>query len=174
MFNKKSVRTAKGFTLIEILVVIGLIAILAAIVLIAINPARQFAIARNSQRTANVETILNAIGQNMADNKGVLIGCPGAIPVVALTSPPTPTAGTDIKNGGTVDLGPCLTPTYVSALPFDPSIVGAKWVDKTNYDTGYTIQQDVPTNGSRLTVCAPQASLETAIKAIPDPVCITR
>ena len=54
-------RRTGGFTLIEILVVIGLIAILAAVVLIAINPGRQFSQAHNSQRTSNVETILNAI-----------------------------------------------------------------------------------------------------------------
>nr|HPO06648.1 type II secretion system protein [Candidatus Pacearchaeota archaeon] len=60
-----------GFTLIEILVVIGLIAFLAAVVIIAINPARQFAQGRNSQRVSNVNAILNAIGQRIADNKGL-------------------------------------------------------------------------------------------------------
>ncbi len=61
----------RGFTLIEILVVIAIIAILAAIVLVAINPAKRFQDARQSQRQANVEAILSAIQQNMVDNKGI-------------------------------------------------------------------------------------------------------
>src|ERR1700722_12408331 len=71
---KKQTQSLAGFTLIEILVVIGMIAILATIVIIAINPARQFAQGRNSQRVSNVNTILNAIGQRIADNKGVFAG----------------------------------------------------------------------------------------------------
>src|SRR3990167_1392999 len=65
---------SKGFTLIEILIVLGIIAILAGIVIIAINPSKQFAQARNAQRQSNVEQILNAIGQRMADNKGTFEG----------------------------------------------------------------------------------------------------
>src|SRR3989338_3325065 len=75
-----------GFTLIEILVVIGIIAVLAAVVIIAINPARQFAQARNSQRTANVNAILNAIGQNLADNKGVFTCAGIGAPIAAATT----------------------------------------------------------------------------------------
>ena len=51
----------QGFTLIELLVVIGILAVLLAITLIAINPAKQFAQANNTQRSSDVNTLLNAI-----------------------------------------------------------------------------------------------------------------
>ncbi len=133
-----------GFTLIEILVVIGMIALLAAIVLIAINPARQFAQGRNSQRWNDTNAILNAVGQYIADNKGAL---PSGIT----------TTDTNIKNGG-VDLCTVLTPTYISALPTDPS--NGSYTSCTTYDTGYTIAKD---SNNRLTVKAPGAELGTTI-----------
>jgi type IV pilus assembly protein PilA len=133
----------KGFTLIEILVVIGIIAILAAIVIIAINPARQFAQARNTQRESDVSTILNAVGQNVVDNKGVALSastCPGITNV-----PDTTTRHIGTGGGSEVDLS-CLVPTYIaSAMPVDPSTGSAA-------DTGYTI---TASSTGRYTICAP-------------------
>lgn len=162
-----------GFTLIEILVVIGIIAVLAVIVLVAINPARQFAQSRNTQRTSNVNAILNAIGQRMADNKGTFNGsftigsntydCP-ALPSVASTIASS-TAITTAK----VDLG-CLVPTYINTLPFDPSTttpITALYASASDYYSGYHVMQD---GTGRVTVCA--YTVESSVGN--PPICITR
>ena len=135
--------TAKpGFTLIEILVVIGLIAILATIVIIAINPARQFAQARNSQRVSNVNTILNAIGQRIADNKGLFPAAAGCVvPAPATTYTIGIGVGTFLAPAtALIDLS-CLTPTYIPAqIPVDPD--GGTWTNATTYNTQYNVTVD--------------------------------
>lgn len=57
----------KGFTLIEVLVVIGILAIIFAIVLIAINPRRQFNLANDTQRKSNVTELRKAFIQYFLD-----------------------------------------------------------------------------------------------------------
>lgn len=152
----KNLKNQKGFTLIEILVVIGIIALLATIVLIAINPAKQFAAGRVTQRTSNLNSILNAIGQQIVDNKGNFTACVAGIPTLgsAPTLPltATPAGSLKIASGGaagTVDLA-CLVTTYIASFPVEPSGSFA-WHSPTDYDTGYYVFQF----GGRVTVFSP-------------------
>ena len=164
------VTKARGFTLIEILVVIGLIAILAAIVLIAINPARQFAQARNSQRESNVNTILNAIGQRIADNKGLFPAATGCVvPIVGTTYTIAAGSGAALSPAtAMIDLS-CLAPAYIaSTLPVDPST--GIFTSATVYNTQYNVTLD--TTGL-WTICAPNHN-ESAITPAPGTYCLTR
>lgn len=138
--NKK-ISKSSGFTLIEVLVVIGIIAVLAAVVLVAVNPARQFKLARDSQRTSNVNTLLNAVHQNMAEHRGVFV-CAGD--ARDLSTVPTIVKSSTIPNDP-ADIASCIVPDYISAIPFDPSIVGAYFTSVTDYNTGYELFRD--TNG---------------------------
>lgn len=60
----------KGFTLIEILLAISIIAALAAIIIVTLDPVKRFQDARDTQRRADIESIMNAIQRYALDNKG--------------------------------------------------------------------------------------------------------
>lgn len=148
-------KSVKGFTLIELLVVIGILAILLAITLIAINPARQFSKSNNTKRSADVNAILNAIDQYMADNKGAL---PSGITTTAQTMQAT----------AFNTLCTALVPQYIAAFPVDPltnngTPAQASDCTGTSWSSGYTVQQ-VGGVGNRVTVSAPAAELGATIQ----------
>ena len=140
--NTSSARS--GFTLIELLVVIGILTVLLAIVLVAINPARQFSLTNNAKRRADVNTILNAISQYQVDNHGAL---PAGIASASAT----------IANTG-ADICAALVSTYAARLPVDPT--SGIYTDCTNYNTGYTVIQG---SNNRVTVTAPGGELGDVI-----------
>lgn len=145
----------KGFTLLEILLVIGLLAILAAIVVIAINPGRQIGQANNAQRRSDTNAVLNAVWQYAVDNSGSF---PSGIDAVTASSQVLGTSGSGCDSTCTatttvaacVDLSSDLVSDYITAIPSDPSTGSA-----TNTD--YYINEDA--NG-RITVgaCDPENS----------------
>lgn len=141
-------QNTKGFTLVEVLLVVVIIAILAAIVLIAVNPVRQIAQSNNTQRRADTQSILNSINQYAVDNRGQL---PTNVPTTVET------IGSAI---GQADICSDLVPTYIAALPFDPTATGAHFTDCTDYDAGYTLIKDA---NSRITVASPSAELGDTI-----------
>lgn len=153
----KNKKISKGFTLIELLVVIGILAILLAITLIAINPQRQFSQSNDTTRNSNVNSILNAVNQFMADNKGTLPGG-GIINATVKTI-----QSTDFNTFCTD-----LVPTYIAALPVDPltnngdPIQEAECSSTTAWNTNYTIQQISGSN--RLTIGAPAAEIQATIE----------
>jgi len=160
-----SAKSGKGFTLIEILIVLAIIAMLAAIVIIAINPGKQFAQARNAQRQANIEQILNAIGQRIADNRGIFEG-DFTVGGVTYTCPRLGATTTISYVGGVGSTTPsdlsCLVPTYIATFPTDPAVQNGE-------ETGYAVS----IVSGRVQICADAAATETTI---PDaaPVCVKR
>ena len=129
----------KGFTLIELLVVIAILAILLVIVLVAVNPARQTRDARNTQRRADVLTVLNAVNQYFIENGTFPSGTPG-------------TGSTADVSGAGVGATFCtdLVPDFVAGLPFDPST--GSYTDCSTFDTSYTIESST---GDRITIASP-------------------
>lgn len=139
----------KGLTLIELLIVIGILSILMGAVIAAINPARQFAQARNSQRWAHISSVLSAVYTNIVDNRGTFTCAAGSLPSTATT----------MKASSGYNICSCLVSTYLPSVPFDPS--GGSYTSCSTYDSGYTIYQDAST--TRITVAAPSAELSETV-----------
>lgn len=158
--NKITKMKQGGFTLIEILIVIGIIAILAAIVLVAVNPAKNFREAANTQRSANVNAIMNAVGQYIVDKKG-------DVSELGLQTSGTRVIGeTDMGtvNGlGATDFKKfcdALVPEYIGGVPVDPKETSYQVITEAMCDTSATgndpsTQYQIKVDNGHYTIMAP-------------------
>jgi len=116
----------KGFTLIELLIVITIIAILAAVVFVAIDPAKRFTEARNSVRWSEVKSIADAILQYEVDNDGDIP--PGIDDTLRMLG--TDNSGCNVNCGGTSGSSGSFTDD--TQAEFDAgTYIKTQW-DKTN------------------------------------------
>jgi prepilin-type N-terminal cleavage/methylation domain-containing protein len=149
----------KGLTLIELVIVITLIGILATVLFLSANPGRQLAQSRNTERVFHLQTIMNAVQQNRADQPNGQFSC---------TSGPLPTSSQRMMSGGasgTYDIAPCLlTPPYLYSLPFDPSATSSHFVSASDYDTAYNIMINA---SSVIILSEPYAELGKTISVKP-------
>ncbi len=138
-------KTYKGFSLIEILVVVALIVILATITIVAINPGKNFRDTRNAQRSADVNALLSAVTQYTTDGKELPAG-------ILECSTTDWKVGSKIGTAdGNINLAPLLAggtdgTDYMVSIPTDPSVGTAE-------DTGYVICKI----GTRVQIAAPNA-----------------
>ena len=146
----KNLKSNSGFTLFEIIIAIALIGLLTGVVVFTINPAQRLAETRNDERSLNTMVILDAIGQNIANNSGTFNCASGALPT---TTP-------QIIGSSTLNLYDCLIPEFMSAMPVDPQ-TGTAGNSSTTYNTRYAIIRNATT--SQLTISAPDAELGETI-----------
>jgi prepilin-type N-terminal cleavage/methylation domain-containing protein len=160
----------KGFTLIELIIVIAIIAILAAAVFVAIDPARRLHEARNARRWSDIATILDAVKKYQADNEGAhyyliesmaadyyyLIGTSSNSCSISCAGNSTESRCIDLSDIGS---------NYLAVIPVDPK-------ESAEGQTGYAIMKDA--NGA-VTVQACDAEGEGAGGLeIPPVISVTR
>ena len=132
----KAVKKFRGFTLVELLLTMAIIGILATVSITALNPQRQLAKARDTQRKTDIYSIASAIYQFASEHSGDLPDTDGD-PLTSNFPGNTTCIGTwgaCFNLGGAGDTEP-VVPTYMALMPFDP-------LTADGADTGYSVYVD--------------------------------
>jgi prepilin-type N-terminal cleavage/methylation domain-containing protein len=114
MFPAPPSRQRRSFTLIELLLTIGIIAILSAVVLVAVNPRRQLGGAQEAERRSQAREVEKAMFQYLIDYRRL----PGDRAIPEGGASPLPICRPSLADPGCVNLD-VLIPTYIACLPID-------------------------------------------------------
>ncbi|RYF27563.1 MAG: prepilin-type N-terminal cleavage/methylation domain-containing protein [Chloroflexi bacterium] len=113
---------SRGFTIVELLIVIVVIGILSAITIVAFNGIQQRG--RDSVRSSDVKSLQKAIELYKADNNQY----------------PLHAGGTDGTGYNISDLASILVPTYIAKIPPDPKTGQYQYVRGPAANAGYGIR----------------------------------
>jgi type IV pilus assembly protein PilA len=140
----------KGFTLVELLVVVAIIAVLAGVVIVAINPAALLQKSRDATRLQDVENIHKAMSLALADSE-ITLAATGTCSTCDSLS------GTQAVDGTgwvkfTIPTGKTGLAKYLPALPIDPLNSGANVYTFGGILTGYEINTvlESPDNSAKM------------------------
>lgn len=130
-----------GFTLMELLLAVSIVGILSTVMIVAVNPGRQLAKARDSQRQTDLIAILAGVMQYASEHSGDLPDT-DADPDTSNFPTSATCIGTSVSCfdlAGAGETGDELVPVYMVSMPHDP-----RFADETDpqSDTGYTIFVD--------------------------------
>lgn len=133
----------KGFTLLELLIVIGILAVLAAVVTLVLNPAEILKQTRDGKRLSDLDALKSAIAFHLstAVTPSVIYGqITGATSTVSLAGAACPFSASCVANTGvavngsgwvTVNFNDTSGGSPLSVLPLDP-------VNSGNYYYAYS------------------------------------
>ena len=129
-----------GFTLIELIIVIAIIAILAGAIFVAIDPARRLHESRNARRSNDISTILEALKTYQADHEGDLLASVSSMTAGNYYQIGVDNSGCNRTCAGPTTQSACVDLSgigsdYLAKVPFDPK-------EGSEENTGYAITKD--------------------------------
>ncbi|HSX39817.1 MAG TPA: type II secretion system protein [Candidatus Saccharimonadales bacterium] len=131
MYNQKR---EKGFTLVELLVVVAIIAVLAGVLLLAINPVALLQKGRDAKRLEDMDALSKAVTLALADGE-VTLTATGSCSTCSSLSGTQAVDGTGWLKFA-IPTGKTGLSKFISSLPVDPLNTGA-----SVYTYGATISQ---------------------------------
>jgi prepilin-type N-terminal cleavage/methylation domain-containing protein len=145
----------KGFTLLEVLLVIALIGILIGTILVSVNPNRQLAQARNLTRKSDITDIYNALEAYSVKNSANIVN------TITTSYQEICDTGTRSTTNSLPSATYCdnkidlrlLVPTYITSIPKDSRATGVA-------NTGYEVAK---TNTNQISIKAKNPELGESI-----------
>ena len=139
--------------MVELIIVIAIIAILAAGIFVAVDPARRLNEARNARRQSDVSTVLDALVKYQADNDGTHYSTVASMTAGTYYTVGTAATGCDAGCTAQTTAAACvdlsaLPDNYLSTVPSDPGT-------GTDAETDYYIMKS-STGGLTVGACDTQ------------------